>query len=410
LASSPASEDVTSTKSSPRRRFAAACIVAAGACLVACILFFGMTEKSAANRDFIEYWTAGQQLVHGANPYDAVAILRLEKAAGYDGDNPKISFSPPVAFFLSLPLGLVSVKTGVILWSIALLAAISIANLMLWILNGRPDNRLHLLGYLFAPVLACQMAGQLGSFLLLAVLLFFLFHQSRPFLAGAVLMPCAAWKPHLFLPFAVVLLLWIVDRKAYRILAGFLSTMLASCLLTLWFDGHVWSQYSEMMKTTGVLHAFVPTLSVVLRFLVAPNAIWVQFLPETTGCLWAIYYFWSRRSRWNWTDQGLLLLLVSALCTPYAWFSDEAVLLPAVLAGLYCAVDSGRSVLPLALFGGVALIEVLSVVKMTSPFYLWTVPAWFGWYLYATANRRTQAGTLTTLDERTADRRQLELL
>ena len=387
MASSPASAVDTSTNNSPRRRFAAACIVLAGACLVACILFFGLTEKSAANRDFIEYWAAGQQLTHGANPYDGVAILRLEKAAGYDGDKPKISFSPPVAFFLSLPLGLVGVKAGVILWSIALLAAISISNWILWIVNGRPDNRLHLLGYLFAPVLACQMAGQLGSFLLLAVLLFFLLHKSRPYLAGAVLMPCAAWKPHLFLPFAVVLLLWIIDRKAYRILAGFVSAMLASCLLTLWYDGHVWSQYSAMMQTTGVLHAFVPTLSVVLRLLVAPNAVWVQFLPEAAGCLWAVWYFWTRRSRWNWTDQGLLLLLVSALCAPYSWFSDEAILLPAVLAGLYRALNSGRSVLPLALFGGAALIEVLSVVKMTSPFYLWTVPAWFAWYLYATSTK-----------------------
>jgi hypothetical protein len=368
-------------------------MVIAGACLVACILFFGMTEKGAANRDFIEYWTAGQQLIHGASPYDAVTILHLEKAAGYEGDQPKISFSPPVAFFLALPLGLVGVKAGVILWSIALLAAISLSNWLLWILNGRPDNRFHLLGYLFAPVLACQMAGQLGTLLLLALLLFFLFHQSRPFLAGAALMPCAAWKPHLFLPFAVVLLLWIMERRVYRIFGGFVTAVLTSCLLTLWFDPHVWSQYTQMMGGTGVLHAFVPTLSVALRFLIDPHAVWLQFLPEAGGCLWAVWYFWTRRSRWNWVDHGLLLLLVSALCTPYAWFSDEAILLPAVLAGLYRALESQRSLLPLALFGGAALIEVLSVVKMTSPFYLWTVPAWFAWYLYATAGRREQALT-----------------
>jgi hypothetical protein len=387
------SEDLTDslTESNPKRKFAAVCIVVAGACLVAGILFFGMTEKSAANRDFIEYWTAGQQLIHGANPYDGGAILQLEKAAGYDGEQPKISFSPPVAFFLALPLGLVGVKAGVILWSIALLAAISVSNWIIWILNGRPDNRYHLLGYLFAPVLACQMAGQLGTFLLLAVLLFFLFHQSRPFLAGAALLPCAAWKPHLFLPFAVVLLLWILERRVYRILAGFVAAVLTSCLLTLWFDPHVWFQYSKMMSGTGVLHAFVPTLSAAFRILVEPSAVWLQFLPAAGGCLWAAWYFLTRRSYWNWADHGLLLLLVSALCTPYAWISDEAVLLPAVLAGLYRAVDSGRSLLPLALFGGVALIEVLSAVPMTSPFYLWTVPAWIAWYLYTTAGKRKKA-------------------
>jgi len=109
----------------------------------------------------------------------------------------------------------------------------------------------------------------------------------------------------------------------------------------------------------------------------------LQFLPWFCSCIWAVWYVWSRRSCWSWTDQGLLLLLVSAACTPYAWFSDEAMLLPAVLAALYRVVDSGRSLLPIGLIGGVALIEVLAVVKMTSPFYLWTVPAWLAWYLYA---------------------------
>jgi len=372
------------------RAVAAACIVVAGACLIAGILFFGMTEKSAANRDFIEYWSAGQQLVHGANPYDGAAVFQLERAAGFEGDKPKITFSPPVAFFLALPLGFVGAKAGVILWSIALLAAISLANWILWILNGRPDSRLHLLGYLFAPVLACQMAGQLGTFLLLGVVVFFLLHESRPFLAGAALLPCAL-KPHLFLPFAVALLLWVIGRKAYRILAGFGMTLLANCLLTLWFDPQVWSQYSRMMNRTGVLDAYVPTLSATLRLLVNPAAVWLEFLPEACGCVWAIWFYWTRRQNWSWTEQGLLLLLVSAACTPYAWFSDEAVLLPAVLAGLYRAVELRRSIIPLGLFAGVALVEVLAVVKMTSPYYLWTVPAWIAWYLYATGGKGSQA-------------------
>jgi hypothetical protein len=364
------------------RLVGASCIVVTGACLVACILFFGLSDKSATKRDFIEYWAAGQQLVHGADPYDGAAILRLERAVGFDGNKPKITFSPPVVFFLALPLGFVSAKTGLILWSLALLISLSLSNWILWILNGRPDNRYHLLGYLFAPALACQMAGQLGTFLLLGVVLFLYFHRSRPYFAGAALLPCAL-KPHLFLPFAIVLLVWAIDRKAYRILAGFAVTLFAACALTLCFDRGVWSQYAQMMGTTGVLNAFVPTLSVLFRFLVDRDAVWLQFLPEAGGCIWAMWYFWTRRDRWSWTNQGLLVLLASAACTPYAWFSDETVLLPAVLAGVYRVVDSRRSLLTLGAIGGVALIEVFAEVKMTSAFYLWTVPAWLAWYLYA---------------------------
>lgn len=379
-----------SAKTNPMRVAGAACIVIAGAFLVAGILFFGMTEESAANRDFIEYWAAGQQLVHSENPYDATGILTREREVGYAGDRPKISFSPPIAFFLALPLGFVGAKAGLILWTIALLAAISLANWIIWILNGRPPNRWHLLGYVFAPVLACQMAGQLGTFLLLGVVLFLLLHRTRPLLAGAALLPCAL-KPHLFLPFAIALVLWSLHRRVFRVLTGFVVVLTASCVVTLSFDPVVWSQYAAMMKSTGVLDGFVPTLSAALRVLVNPNARWVQFTPEACGCIWAVWYFGTRRTQWRWTENGLLLLLVSAACTPYAWFSDEAVLLPAVMFGVYRALDSGRSLLPIGVFAGVALIEVLSVVKMTSPFYLWTVPAWFAWYLYATGAKRTQA-------------------
>jgi hypothetical protein len=33
---------------------------------------------------------------------------------------------------------------------------------------------------------------------------------------------------------------------------------------------------------------------------------------------------------------------------------------------------------------GVALIEVIAVVPLTSQYFLWTTPAWLAWYLYAT--------------------------
>lgn len=375
----------------PLRTLAAACIVVAGACLVASILFFGLDSKNTANRDYIQYWAAGQQLIHRANPYDPRAILDLERAAGYEGEQPKITFSPPAAFFLALPLGYVSAKTGLILWSLALLGAVSIANWILWIINGRPASRWHLLGYVFAPVIACQMAGQLGSFLLLSIALFFLLHQSSPFLAGAGLLPCAL-KPHLFLPFALVLVLWSIDHKTYRILAGFAVTLLAACLLSLPFDSHVWPQYSDLMSKTNVMEAFVPTWSVVFRFAVDRHATWLQLLPEACACVWAIWYFRAHRKDWNWSDNGLLLLLISAACTPYAWISDEAILFPAVLAGIHRSIAAGRSLLPIAFVGAAALFEVLAAVKMTSPYYLWTTPAWIGWYLYATAKRKSNRG------------------
>jgi len=365
---------------------AAVCLGAIGASIFVLIA----RNNNAGKRDYIEYWAAGQQLIHGANPYDGEAILPLQRAAGLAGNHPQVSFSPPVAFFLALPLGFVSANTGIILWLLVLLAGVVVSVRMLWTMNGRPANRLHLLGYCFAPLMECLMAGQLGIFLLVGIVLFLYFYKSRPFLAGAALLPCAL-KPHLFLPFAIVLLLWLVSRSAYLILAGFTTALIASCAITLCFDVHVWSQYFQMMHTTGVLQAWVPTLSSTFRFLINSNAVWLQFIPEAAACGWALWYFWMRRSRWSWMDQGLVVLLVSAVCTPYGWITDEAMLLPAVMAGIYRAEASGRSLVPFGVFAGVAVIEVSANIPLSSVYYIWTAPAWLAWYLYATRHKNVRA-------------------
>jgi hypothetical protein len=381
-------------KSNPWRVLAAASLAAAGICIAVGFYSLVLSDYNASQRDFISYWAAGQQLAHGGNPYDFEAVQRLERAAGReDKQLLLIMRNPPVALPLVFPLGFVSPKIGLIFWLLTLLACLSVSIRVLWLLNGRPKNRYHLFGYVFAPVLTCMMAGQFGIFLLLGVVLFLYYHQSRPFLAGAALMLCAL-KPHLILPCAAVLLLWVVRQKAYQILAGLCAALLASCAFTFCFDAHAWSQYSQMMHTGRALNEVVPTLSATLRLLIHGHAVWLQFLPQAVACCWALWYFTTRRNRWSWMDQGLLLLLVSVMCSPYSFFTDESMLLPAVLAGLYRTADSGRSLLPLGLIAGIALIELFAGVQMVSPFYLWTTPAWLAWYLYATAGEKTRANNL----------------
>jgi hypothetical protein len=375
-------------KKSPLRRWAAAAIIGAGLLCAIATFVVGLSNKSASQRDYIEYWAAGQQVVRGADPYDIAGVLAVERTAGYADDQPMITLSPPIVLLLALPLGFVSAKSGLILWSLAIIACLSASIFLLWTLCGRPDNRFHLLGYLFPPALACLMAGQIGVFLLLGIVLFLRFYQSRPFLAGMALLPCAL-KPHLFLPFACVLLLWIIGRRTYRMLAGWAAVLIAASAIALCIDRHIWQQYLALAHNTTILPVFIPTLSVALRLLVARSHIGVQFVPEAAACLWALWFYRTRRARWDWMHHGLLVLLVSMLCTPYAWFTDESILLPAVLVGVYRATGAGRSLVPLYLIAGAALIELLAQIQLTTPGYIWTTPAWLGWYLYAT--RKTSA-------------------
>ena len=383
----PPEHETASTESQQRdvpRVVAAAGIVFATVGLVVGLLLVGVTEKYAANRDFIEYWAAGQQLAKGANPYDAEAILRLERGAGMESTDPQVSLSPPVPFCFLLPLGFLSARSGMILWMLGLMAALLGSVWLLWILNGRPTSGFHFAGYLFPPAIACLLLGQIGTFLLLAIALFLFFHDRHPLIAGVVLLPCA-WKPHLFLPFFLVLVVWSVVQNKLQIWLGFLAAVGTSCAITQYFDPHIWQHYSDMLRATaGKLGGYVPTLSVTLRFLLMPHLLWTQYLPEALACGWALWYFWTRRQCWDWMEQGSWVLLVSCIATPYAWFTDEAILLPAILFGVYKAAKSGRSLLPIAVVGFLALIEVSAFGHIASTHYLWTTPAWLAWYIYAT--------------------------
>jgi hypothetical protein len=369
-------------KASPLRLIASLCLLAVAGGVVG-LIASAMSKEGASARDFIQYWAAGQELVHGANPYDWATSLEYERKAGFVGDTPFVTRNPPVAFFLDLPFGFVNPRTGMVLWLLLLLASLMVSVRMLWILNGRPENRLHLLSYVFAPVLACVMAGQVGILLLLGVTLFLYFHASKPYLAGAGLLLCSI-KPHLFVPFGIVLLVWSLSKREYRILAGACAAVAASCALSFFVDRQAWSQYLQHIRTAGIQDEFVPTMSIVFRLLVDRNAVWLQSVPQAIACVWAIWYFWSRRESWSWMEQGLLVLLVSEACAPYAWFTDEVMLLPAILAAIYLTDRAGRSLLSYGMIAGIALVEILTQVQITSAFYLWTAPAWLGWYLYAT--------------------------
>ncbi len=367
---------------SPLRVVAAFFLLALGACILA----FAMTGDNAANRDFICYWAAGQQLAHHGNPYDGAAILGLERAAGFEQNQPFFMRNPPSAFFLALPLGFVGVRAGCVLWSLALVAALMGSIRMLWIMHGRPPDRLHLVGYLFPPAFACLLAGQTGIFILFGATLFFYFAESRPYLAGAALLLCGL-KPHLFLPFGVVLIAWIATRGAYRILVGAGVALMASLVLSLFLDPAAWSHYAHMSSTARLQEEFIPTISLMFRLIIHRDAVWLQLFPAFAGCVWALWYFWTLREQWDWLEHGSLLLVISVMVAPYAWFTDEAVLVPAILAGVYGASGSVRSLIALGCIAGIALTEVLCGVSISSGFYVWTAPAWLAWYLWATRHR-----------------------
>ncbi|MDR3774117.1 MAG: glycosyltransferase family 87 protein [Terracidiphilus sp.] len=357
-----------------------------------------LTGQIAGARDFVVYWATGQQLANHANPYDADAMMRIERGAGLPaGYGVLFMRNPPWALPLALPLGWMGVRAGALAWSLVLLGCLWGSVHMVWQMHGRPSRLLNFLGLSFAPALVCLIVGQTSLFALLGLVLFLRLNGRRPFVAGMALWLCAL-KPHLFLCFGVALVAWVVVSRSYRVLLGAAAALLASSAAAWWIDPAAWADYAHMMRTYGIEKEFIPCWSVVLRLWVSPQTMVLQSLLPALGCGWALVYFWKRRHGWDWVRDGGLLVLVSILCAPYCWVFDQAVAIPALLAGAYRCRMRGLLVI-LALASVAIEAGLVSGVKLPSPLYLWTAPMWLAWYLLAMASVRMAESAETAVDE-----------
>jgi len=342
-----------------------------------------LSGSIAGSRDFVVFWATGQQLVHRANPYDRVVMTQMERSAGLNVQSALYMRNPPWGLPLAVPLGFIGLRVGALLWSLLMLGCLVASVYILWAIGGRPDNRLHWLGLSFGPALICVMMGQTTLISLLGYVLFLYLHRTRPFLAGSSLWLCAL-KPHLFVPFGVVLMLWIVLTKSYKLVAGFVVTMATSCAAVYLLDPTAWSDYARMMRSEGLDTEYIPCLTVVLRLWLSPHAMWLQYVAPALGCAWALGYFWPRRATWDWTRYGNLLVLVSLVAAPYSWIYDGGLAMPALLQGAY--LTRSRALLVVLAIASLAVeVQLVGGIKVTSAWFLWTVPAWLAWYLLAQA-------------------------
>ena len=363
--------------------------------VIVCTLSFAFTglgvlhsllQKGAAGkRDFVEYWAAGQQLAHHADPYDRDALLRVEQSAAFPSGQPAMIMpNPPVALVLVAPLGYLSPMPAELLWCSMLLAGLIASVWAVRRLHERPASPLDLVAYFFAPALCCLLTGQMSMLILVGLAFFLLWNSSRPVLAGCALAFCML-KPHLLLPFGAVLLVWSLQTRRYRLLAGAVLALATATAAALVLAPHAFADYRNMMALARVDKVPIPCLSNALRRALAPNAMWLQYLPAVLGCVWALVYYRRHRFHWDWASHGSLLALVSLAVAPYSWFTDQVIVIPALLHALY-TTRSRTLIAVLALASAMAELSIFGggTRMLHSAWLLGTAPFWLAWYLLAT--------------------------
>jgi hypothetical protein len=354
-------------------------------------------RAGVATRDSIQYWATGKRLIHRQNPYSVEDVQTLERGEGYPANRPLMFRCPPWALWMTILPGLFSSYWAWVVWLAVLLSCLVTAMRMCWTIygdQGRPSAVFVATAYLFAPVAACLVAGQLGLLLLLGIALFLRFESNRPFLAGAALiLPMA--KPHILALLWPMLVLWAVSRREWSLLVGAGSTFLLALGVAFAFDPSVFAQYRAMLQQQAIQNEFIPALSGMIRVLFFRRFFWVQFVPLGLGFAWSAWYYLANRQSWDWRVDGPAVLVLSLLTTPYAWMTDEVVLLPAILQAVLwlqrekLKLRSRLVVLTFVLLNFLLLLIVQAQVPPPTGIYFWSSLVWFGWYWYARSFRRS---------------------
>lgn len=355
--------------------------ISAIAALILAAVFILTLTSHPERRDYIEYWSSARLLLRHSDPYSAANLFPLEKAHQFAGSSPIIMPNPPWMLFLVAPLGFVGIRLGLYLWTlVAVLCVLAFVRLLNIESNGRG------LAFVFAPFIACLCSGQSSPFLLLGFALFLKFHRSRPFWAGASLLLMAI-KPHLFFIFWAVLLVDEIYRRRIRLFAGFAAALAVASALPLYWDPRIWQHYLAMIRSWGaVSQAPLPTASMLFRDLIDVHAFWLLFVPSAVAVLWGLWYYARNcRTPWNWATHGMLLMVVCIFTSPYSWFSDEIVLLPALVFALTVVGKCRYAAWLLLAINTIGIyIALVMHANLMSHAYIWTPLTWLAWYLYAT--------------------------
>ena len=311
--------------------------LAAGAAAAALAFSVRMVVGSGVPyiNDFVAYWATGRLLLEGGNPYDIGALLELQRSVGSRFVDAGVVRNPPWALPLLVPFAVLPFAVGWYAWAIGQILLVGISAVLLWRLfagRARPAAAI-LLTFLFPPAVFVALGGQIGGLLLLALAGFTWGVERRRDLVAGLFLGLLTLKPHLLLPFGVVVLLWTIRERRFLPLLGAAAFVAVSCLVGLMLQPDLFEQYAAFARVEVPDEDVVSTPGAALRLAVGFERFWIQWVPAAIGVSWGIVRFHRLGGTWSWTEQLPLFAAVSWLSAPYGWVYDMVLLVPTILDG-----------------------------------------------------------------------------
>lgn len=356
------------------------------------ILFMAALMASSAlpPQDLTQYWAAAHLVRQ--NPYSTDLVSALEKAAGVNVVQPPLVLkNPPWAIPFILPLGLFTYHVAFAWWTVLSVVIVTGCVGVIWRRLERAESLLALfLPLVFGPTIILLLLGQWTVLVLLGITGFLIaLEHRRDWNAGAFLL-LVMGKPHVVLLFLLAILFWIIQARRWKILYSAALSLVGSCLIVLALNPHIFAQF--LLRTREVVDEKVPypNLGGLLYILTGNHTL--ALLPQIIGILWLIFYWTRRRQTWDWSTDGMLVLVSSIACSYYSYPYDEILVLPALVAVLLTGNRKVFALLFIATDLGymIYLFQIAGKLGYGYMFLSWTAAAWLVTYLASRSSARRQ--------------------
>lgn len=332
--------------------------------------------------DFIAYWSSARLLITDKDPYNISDISELQishfpERKTAEGNYLIVAWNPPWLNLLLLPLSLVEFKTAAHIWLFINAFLMGMSVLLAWDLSNKPFDRkgyvvILSISLLFIQVLISLIIGQITSIVLFSIVLsYWLINKNYDYLAGFVL-AFATIKPHLIYFPLLLLLIWSIYSRRYKILLGFLSLLFFSSIV-MWLIIPDWiSKYIHLLSnlpdyryTANTLGNFFEAISGVKIFnysfllvllLIIPFLKILQNSPDITPINSAI--------------------LISLLFAPYGFGVDHILAIPSFVQ-IYSWIRKKQFSMSTNI---IYIVCYISINTLTIIFLLLRLPTYLGFF------------------------------
>jgi hypothetical protein len=328
--------------------------------------------------DFISYWSAGHLYLTHQNPYSYATTFALERSMGWTRSYPLVMLCPPWTLFLNAIFGLLPFRTSQLVWSLVLSSLDAISAYGLWRYFGGEKRTVWIAALIFlsfSPVITVAHLCQVTPIMLVCLTAFLYCVRSERWVLAGISLLGMSIKPHLLWLVFIAIALWAIRTRRWRMIAAALAAVAVFTAGDLAFNPKAIHFFRD---------AYGPAIATscgfggALRLIFGMQHSWLQYVPCIFGILWFAWY-WRKHGRdWSWKEHMPLLLVVSVASSPYCWFHDFLLILPAFIA--LAVRGAWRSLLPPFLWAAIQIAILLAPAEA----YKAAISAlWVGFWILA---------------------------